>query len=66
MFNDFSIQPTSKYETVYINSSWKVPCLVYYSRVDLEERLPPPHFANPINEEVLFAPNPLTAVRYAV
>lgn len=24
MFNDFYIQPTSKYETVYINSNWKV------------------------------------------
>jgi PAB-dependent poly(A)-specific ribonuclease subunit 2 len=63
MFNDFYIQPTSKYETVYINSNWKIPCLVYYSRVDLEERLPPVPFVNPINEHVLFAPNALSAIR---
>lgn len=36
---------------------------MYYSRVDLEERLPPVPFVNPISEQVLFAPNPLSATR---
>lgn len=36
---------------------------MYYSRVDLEERLPPAPIVNPITEQVLFAPNALTALR---
>lgn len=58
LFNDFQIQPTSKYEAAHINAQWKIPVLLYYARSDVNERVPIPTEVNPITEEVLFLPNP--------
>jgi hypothetical protein len=36
-----------------------VPCLLYYTRVDLNDRVPVNKVVSPITDEVLFADNPL-------
>lgn len=38
LFNDFQISAINKEEAVDFDLKWKVPCILYYQRVDLDER----------------------------
>lgn len=38
LFNDFSIVPITAQEAVYLNFDWKVPCVLIFSRTDLNAR----------------------------
>nr|XP_006819096.1 PREDICTED: PAB-dependent poly(A)-specific ribonuclease subunit 2-like [Saccoglossus kowalevskii] len=37
LFNDFAIAPIDKHEAVQFNLEWKVPCVLYFLRRDLNE-----------------------------
>lgn len=38
LFNDFSIVPITAQEALYLNSEWKIPCVLYYARKDMNSR----------------------------
>ncbi|GFY60287.1 PAN2-PAN3 deadenylation complex catalytic subunit PAN2, partial [Trichonephila inaurata madagascariensis] len=51
LFNDFSIVPITTQEALYLNSEWKIPCVLYYARKDVNGR----HdlrVLNPVGEQV--------------
>ncbi|XP_019630569.1 PREDICTED: PAB-dependent poly(A)-specific ribonuclease subunit PAN2-like isoform X1 [Branchiostoma belcheri] len=53
LVNDFAIAPMDKLDAVQFGMAWKVPCVLYFSRKDLNKR----HdcqIHNPISEKVLF------------
>ncbi|XP_054716046.1 PAN2-PAN3 deadenylation complex catalytic subunit PAN2-like [Uloborus diversus] len=51
LFNDFSIIPITANEAVYLNFDWKIPCVLYFSRVDLNNRHNLEVF-NPVEKQV--------------
>lgn len=51
LFNDFTIVPIAKEEATFLNFDWKLPCLLFYSRKNMNER----HsleVLNPLSREV--------------
>ncbi|GFS40886.1 PAN2-PAN3 deadenylation complex catalytic subunit PAN2 [Nephila pilipes] len=38
LFNDFSIVPITAQEALYLNYEWKIPCVLYYARRDVNNR----------------------------
>ena len=42
VFNDFRIEPVSEEEALQLCGSWKIPCLLVYSRSDCAEMVPVP------------------------
>lgn len=38
IFNDFTVTPVSQEEAVRFNFDWKIPCSLFYARMDLEEK----------------------------
>uniref|UniRef100_UPI00358EBC1D PAN2-PAN3 deadenylation complex catalytic subunit PAN2 isoform X2 n=1 Tax=Myxine glutinosa TaxID=7769 RepID=UPI00358EBC1D len=59
LFNDFLIEPIDKYEAVQFDPGWKIPCVLYFTRRDLQQ-----HYdisiKTPIKENVLLAEASLT------
>ena len=37
VFNDFSIESIEKHEVVQFNMEWKIPCVLYYMREDIND-----------------------------
>jgi len=62
LFNDFSISPIEKYEACHFNLQWKVPCVFYYIKRDLDI-LHQSKFENPITSDVLFENTSLVTPR---
>lgn len=40
VFNDFAVSPLTAAEALHFNTTWKIPCLLYYTRVGLREKYP--------------------------
>ncbi|GIY76008.1 PAN2-PAN3 deadenylation complex catalytic subunit PAN2 [Caerostris extrusa] len=38
LFNDFTIIPITNQEAYYLNHEWKLPCVLYYTRKDMNSR----------------------------
>jgi len=38
LFNDFQISAIDKEEVVEFDLKWKLPCILYYKRIDINER----------------------------
>ncbi|XP_035212359.1 PAN2-PAN3 deadenylation complex catalytic subunit PAN2-like isoform X2 [Stegodyphus dumicola] len=51
LFNDFSIVPITAQEAVYLNFDWKIPCVLYFSRIDLNSKHNLQVF-NPVEKQV--------------
>ncbi|KAL6047104.1 poly(A)-specific ribonuclease [Balamuthia mandrillaris] len=58
LFNDFSITTIPVEEVLQYNTVWKLPCLLYYTRLDSVERFPVPHRFNQITSDVFFLDHP--------
>ena len=52
-FNDIAIERAVFEEVVYFDSSWKLPCLLYYRRVDMDSRVPIETYVNPITKQAI-------------
>lgn len=62
LFNDFLITPCTIQEVV--DFSFRSPCVLYYKRIDLDERMVREAPINPISEEVFFTENPIKRNNY--
>lgn len=54
LFNDFLIEPIDKFEAVQFDVSWKIPCVLYFVRQDLNSKYNV-SIKNPIEPSVLLA-----------
>eukprot|EP01117_Protostelium_nocturnum_P009736 TRINITY_DN3481_c0_g1_i1.p1 TRINITY_DN3481_c0_g1~~TRINITY_DN3481_c0_g1_i1.p1 ORF type:complete len:1093 (+),score=214.39 TRINITY_DN3481_c0_g1_i1:80-3358(+) len=57
MLNDFHITESNEKEVLDLSN--KSPCVVYYKRIDLDKRIPPLPYVNPITEDAYFMENPI-------
>jgi len=57
LFNDFHVTPCSVEEVT--DFSFKSPCVLYYTRVDIDRIIPVLPRINPITEDVFFTENPI-------
>lgn len=57
IFNDFHIIPCKESEV--LDFTYKSPCVLYYTRVDIDSRVPILPVLNPITENVFFVENPI-------
>eukprot|EP00123_Amoebidium_parasiticum_P015853 comp23175_c1_seq1/m.37544 comp23175_c1_seq1/g.37544 ORF comp23175_c1_seq1/g.37544 comp23175_c1_seq1/m.37544 type:complete len:1228 (-) comp23175_c1_seq1:377-4060(-) len=53
LFNDYSVSTLSAREAFHFNTTWKVPCLLYYAQVGLSEGIQDPPSRELVSADIL-------------
>jgi len=57
LFNDFCVSPISKFQAIQINPHWKIPCMLYYTR--MSTLTTPRKSIDPLGDHIFFVKDPL-------
>ena len=52
IFNDFTITPIPPQEAVWFNLKWKVPCILFFTSIEVPKPLEQLEFCNPITVDI--------------